>query len=301
MRRILIVFLFLNYTNINAQKTYKIKDTINNINIPYASIKIIGGKKGFYTNELGEFSSNYLTNVDSVEISHINYYSIILKVNKLKESIFLKPKKNLLDEIIISTKKKSKQKTIGYIKKQKKLSWFIQPKSKLSTLIKLTKNYNEKSIIKSIQIPIGKKTIINDGKKFIKITPNFNSIFRVELFSNNNNKPNFSLLNEPIVINCNQNSNDIINIDVSNQNIRYPKEGIFISVEMIGDVKNNELGKTILPSFMFTKKKIKNIYTETYIKKIFLGNNWINLKDNDEFKSLENYKMAVGIKLMVYE
>ncbi len=299
--RFLTLFSFLFISNINAQKIYTIKDTIDGSNISFASIKIIGTDKGFYSDELGRFSSNFIKGVDSIEISHINYYSIVVKVNKLNENIFLKPKSNLLSEVIISTKKKTKEQQIGYVKKAKTLSWFIQPKSKLATLIKLTKKYNNNSIIKSIQIPIGKKTIKKVGNKFKRISPDFKSVFRVELFSNKDSMPSLSLLKTPIIINCNQNSSNIIDVDVSDQYISFPKEGVFISVEMIGEEKGNELGEIVFPSFKFTKKKKKNISSVSYYKSVFSNKKWINIRDSFKFKTISEYNMGVGLVLSIYE
>ena len=281
----------------SQNSNYIILDSKTNEPIPYVAIKFLKTNKGVYSNDKGVFINN--EKKDSIQISHLNYSSKNIRLSEQSsETIYLNPILNMLDEIILE-KNKSKEKIIGYVKKKKTLSWIIKPKTELTTLIKYSKKINA-SEIKKIFISIGKETL-EKNKNLI-----FNSVFRVNLYSNKNNKPDTSLINKPIIINVNQDSNNIIEINTEEFSIDFPVEGIFVAVEMIGklDVNGNVLDKSknILPAFMFTDKKRKNIISISFIKSIFGNNKWIKI---DEYyknvPDISKYNMAVSLELLVYE
>ncbi|WP_299667696.1 carboxypeptidase-like regulatory domain-containing protein [uncultured Polaribacter sp.] len=281
----------------NSNKRYIIIDSNTNEPIPYVAIKFLKTNKGVYSNEKGEFIND--EKKDSIQISHLNYSARKIKLSEQSsEIIYLNPKLNVLDEIRIE-KNKHKEKTIGFVKKKKNLSWFIKPKTELTTLIKYSKKINN-SEIKKIVLPIGKKTLVKNKKL------SFNNIFRVNLYSNINNKPGVSLLKKPVIISINQDSKDIIEINVEKFGVNFPVEGVFVAVEMIGklDINGNVLNETknILPAFMFTDKKRKNIISSSFIKTVFGNNKWIKI---DEYyknvPDISKYNMAVSLELLVYE
>lgn len=271
-------------------------------NIPYSTIKFLGNNNGIYTSEKGSF---FLSNIktDSVEITNIGYHSLKMKKSDIKDTIFLIPKIEQLSEINIDLRK-SKKKIIGYRKKAKELSWHVTPKTELATLIKYNKKL-ENAYLNKIYIPIGKESFKKEKDNYISIFPKFNSVFRVNIYSNVNNSPNKRLLDSAITINCNENSKNIITIDVSNENINFPKEGLFVGIEMIGKLKNNRVINdkkgSILPSFKFTKKKNKKIISSSYIKTVFVGNKWTNIKGNDKFYHVSKYNMAISLELSIYD
>ena len=207
-KKICISFVSLFFVINNYAQNYYVVDVNTKEKISLANIKHLNKDIGIYSDLKGKFSKNFFKPSDSIKISHINYETLIIKIKNIKDTIFLNPKRNILDEIIV-TNKKGIKKNIGYIKSKKILSWFIQPKSELVTLIKYTKKYNS-SIIKKIFIPIGKSIVVKKNGKFKKEDPKFNTIFKVHLYSNANNKPDKEILSKPIIVKCNYLSKDII-------------------------------------------------------------------------------------------
>lgn len=271
-------------------------------NIPYSTIKFLGNNEGLYANENGLF---YLTNIkaDSLEISSIGYHSLKIKKSELKDTIFLNPKIEFLPEISLDFRKTTK-KIIGLIEKRKTLSWHVTPKTEIATLIRYKTEFKN-AYLDKIHIPIGKKTIKKEKENFIDVFPVFKSVFRVNIYSNYENKPDVRLLDSEITINCDQDTNETIFIDLSNKKIKFPKEGLFIAIEMIGKIEDNTLISdtkgSILPSFQFTKKKSKDIITSSYLKANFVNNKWSNIKNDNNFYSVSDYNMAISIELKVYE
>lgn len=271
--------------------------------IPYSSIQFLGSKKGIYSNERGEF---LLTRVkcDSIIVSCIGYRATRLKVKGIKDTIFLKQNFEILEEVKLITGK-SKDRKIGYIKKKKNLSWHIKKKTELATLIRYNKYYKD-AYIKKIFIPISKEGVIKKGGIWKSYFPNFRSVFRVHLYSNSDGKPNESILKKPILIECDQNSNDIIEIDINDEFIKFPKEGVFVGVEMIGELstdKNilNKSKSSLLPSFKFTEKKKKNVTSFSFIKNVFSDNMWVDIDKNNRFSQITGFNMAVSLTLSVYK
>lgn len=301
----LIILLLSNPLFIQSQtlnKKFIILDSDTKEAIPYVAVKFLNTDKGVYSNEKGIFVYKVIKGKDSIEISHINYSTKKLELSELSsETIYLKPTLNILDEIIVR-ENKYKEITIGFVKKKKTLSWFIKPKTELATLIKYSKKIND-SEIKKIFIPIGKKTL---SKNKETLNSSFNNIFRVSLYSNVNNEPGIPLLEKPIIVKVNQNSKEIIEINVEKLNIDFSLEGIFVAVEMIGKLDDNgnviDDSKNILPAFMFTDKKRKNIISTSFIKTVFGNNKWIKIDEYyKDVPVISKYNMAVSLELSVYE
>ena len=270
--------------------------------VSYTAIKFVNSNHGIYTNKNGVFDFSKVKS-DSIEVFSVGYLSLKLKTSEIRDTIFLKQKSEVLNEVVINTGK-STNKTIGLSNKKKSLSWHIRPKTELVTLVKFEKKI-KKSIIKKIHIPIGKKKVSFSDKGAKETFPAFNNVFRVNIYSNEKGKPNNLLIDRPILVECNQDSKDILEIDIEDEQINYNDDGIFIGVEMIGklDSEKNviESKGSILPSFMFTKRKKKNITSNSFIKVIFLGEDWVNITDNEEFNQVSKYNMAVGLTLKIYK
>lgn len=216
--------MFLAIKNLNAQDI-TILDFDTKVAIPYVTILNIKNETGFYTSESGHFSLEKIVG-DSISISHIGYKTLKLKTSEIKDSIFLKENTNILKEVEVMSGK-SKDKTIGYVKKRKTLSWNIKEKTELATLIKYNKKYKS-AYINKIYLPINKMQLDFVNKKVIESYPNFNSIFRVHIYSNLNETPGTELLINPIIIECNQNSPNIIEIDISNDFVKLPQKGFLL-------------------------------------------------------------------------
>lgn len=302
-KEIFKLFLFLYFSALSAQEVVIVNSTTKE-EIPYVAIQYTKNI-GVYTNNRGRFHL-LKSKSEHIKIYHIGYNDTIIKCSLVRDTIFFKKKIEMLDEIKIFSGK-SKEKLIGYHKKRVSLFWSLKEKTELATLIKY-KNNNKRTIIKKIFIPIDKMHLHSKKGKVIESYPNFSSIFRFHIYSNENGKPSSRLLEKPILIKCNQDTPDILEIDVSKDIINLPKEGVFVGIEMIGmlDVKGeillSEKNEMILPTFKFTDKKKNNISSTTYIKTTFNGNKWENTKEyNGKVKHLSNYNMAVSLLMKIYK
>ena len=306
MRISLFIILFISFKSFSQSKTSKIVVDIETRKpIPYVAIEIIENGKGIYSDENGKFTIP-LKNDESLKISHLGYKSISIKSEKIKDTLFLKKNVINLNEVIVWSGK-IKEKEIGYIKKKKTLRWHIRPQTQLATLIKL-KNKINRSYINEILIPINKIITGFKGKKLTQKTEDFQSIFRVYIYKNENEKPGKNLLSTPILINTNQNSNDVLKVNISNEFIEFPANGVFIGIEMIGDfnkqggITNYNNNKSVLPSFMYTNKKNKKLISVSFIKRVFGGYGWEKIdKTSKDFSMISDYNMAVSLILSVYE
>lgn len=305
MRLYLFIIVFISFKSFCQSTTSKIiVDFVTKKPIPYVAIEIIENGNGIYSDENGKFDLP-LKNSESLKISHLGYRSISIKSENIKDTLFLK--KNVIDlnEVIVWSGK-LKEKQIGYIKKKKTLRWHIRPQTQLATLIKLKDKIN-RSYINEILIPLNKNITGFKGKKLTKKTEDFQSVFRVYIYKNENEKPGENLLTSPILININQNSEDVLKVNISNELIEFPANGVFIGIEMIGDFnKQGEItfnnNKPVLPSFMYTNKKNKKLISVSFIKRVFGGYEWEKIdKTSKDFSMISDYNMAVSLILSVYE
>jgi len=159
----------------------------------------------------------------------------------------------------------------------------------LGVLIK-PKVTDVKRYVRTVHIPIDLKGL--EKKR------NFNSVFKVHLFSNNEGMPSNPLIKKPFVIYCNEKSNKIISLDVSENNIEFTDKGFFICIEMVGELDDKILDKkSTLPAFRYTNKKSKDITAIPYIKGILLDWTRINITNH----RMGNFNLAVGLTLTVRE
>ncbi len=297
MKRALFILVIFNSFHIMGQKiNVVVLDSVSKKNIPYVAIRSTNNDKGFYSNQYGSFSIINCSSDDTIELSCLGFKTTKKLIASLEDTIYLSPKIITLPEIVIEGNKKSKTKQIGFCKKSKKMSFYIQPLEQLGVLFKPLKQYTNNCFVKYIKIPINKSKFKIEGEK------KFSSIFRVNLYKPiGSNLQAINTLQKPVTVRCNQNSGNIIEIDVSKENITFTESGVFIAIQMIGEI--DSAGKHInklnpQPSFKFTNKKSKNIVATQYYKFTF----------NDKWKQLtaeklhldKAHNLAIGIVLQCY-
>lgn len=270
----LLIFGLFDFYFCFSQK-YQVLDSVTQRPISYVTIQT-GKNKGFYSDENGKFALN--ENIeDSIRFSCIGYKNLSMAKMSISDVIYLSPKTQKLPEIIIRSEA-PKQKIIG--RKKGNHAWHINPKTQLATLIKPNQRYAN-SYIQKILIPISKYTLINKDSKPKKIKPDFNSVFKLQLFANENGLPGKALL-PPIEVYCDEKSKNTLSVDISKYYIKLPKEGIFICVELIGEigsnrnVKNSEIS---MPGFYFTDKQSNDFVLKSFYRSTF-SDEWIKLDEN---------------------
>lgn len=285
-------FLFLFLSNFCYSQNHIIIDSITNKPVPYANIKLVKADKGFYSDGQGKVTINEHKN-DSIQISCLGYITIFEKINFLKDTIFLVPKIQNLKEVIIHPTPPILKK-VGF--KRKSMNFYTGVNLQLGMLLKPIKKH-ENVYIQKVLIPI-KKTVFRQ-----KNSKNFNSVFKVSLFSNKNNLPYESLLDAPLIINCHQDSEKIISIDVSKEYIKFDSNGIFICVELVGEIDSKGTViklKNPRPGFTFTDKMTKDFSTSQLFFKGKLTNEW-KVLNAEKIHSEKDIYLAFQLILEIYE
>ncbi len=283
-----LIFLF--FSSFCFSQNHVIIDSITKKTIPYANIKIIGTEKGFYSNDSGVFILKDHAK-DSVQISCLGYKSIFNKVSLLKDTIFLTPEVKFLSEVSIH-QKPPKSVIIGL--KKKNMSFHAGAHLQFGLIIKPIKEF-EKSIIKKILIPISKS---NFSKK-----RDFESVLKINIYSCEGNLPDMPLISKPIIVNCNQDSNKTLVIDIEKEDVEFDENGIFISIEMIGEIDENGIvinQKKPLPGIKYTDKGTKHFsFIKSYYKTKFSGKwEYMNPKT---FQFKKEIYLAIQLELAIYE
>jgi hypothetical protein len=106
MKPILSLFFFLLINlSVYSQVNISIVDKSTNENIPFVTIAF-GNDDGVYTNENGQFNLE-LIKTNSIIVSALGYKTRTIIINTIKNNtIFLEPDNVLLEEVLISNKKK---------------------------------------------------------------------------------------------------------------------------------------------------------------------------------------------------
>lgn len=289
--------IWFNYSQ--AQKnTYIIIDQTNNKALPYATIKLPKYKNGLYSDFNGKFLlPKYVNGKDSINISYLGYYEKKLLVSKVKDSIFLNPKSENLEEVILR-KEKSKRLVYGY-RSNGSLTWSLDKDYELGTLIQPRKNCNNCMVDKLI-IPIKKFTLKKINGEIIQIFPKFRTIMKLLIYSVKDGLPNEIILNKPIFIEVNQETSNELVISLSDEFIEYNKDGIFISLSKIESTSEEY---NYLPLLLFTKKKSKTIIASSYFRTIFIDNNkWLPIKDRlSKIDLKKEYNLELKLEILEYK
>lgn len=297
--RIILIFIFSHQIAYSQQRKSIVLDSFNNKVLPFSTIKILGKQTGVYGLDDGSFSLPLSINAtDSLEVSHVGYKTLKLTYKTLKDTVFLIPKINELEEIIISNKN-WKSKTISTTK-VKTTDWFLGFNEELATLVKPNIKCNN-CILKTITIPIGKKTV-REIKGTPKVTyPDFDAVLELNFYSVKENRPSLvSLLNKAIFINVNQDSSETIVLNLSEEYISLDKNGIYISIEILTSLE--EINRnSFLPSFKITTSKNKKSTANSFYRNEFIDNEWLLISERTNFFIKEDSNLVLGIEVLVNE
>ncbi|MCK8143401.1 carboxypeptidase-like regulatory domain-containing protein [Flavobacterium sp. I-SCBP12n] len=242
-----LLAVFNIYFSYSQNTKILVLDSISNLPIKYANVNFLNGF-GVFSNEKGNIMISDL-NINSIEISHVSYESKKIDLNKINNSIvLLKPKIIKLDEIVIKKEKLKLLKTISLkpkIHSNYKEMFFSAIGLKLA--FKINSSGNKINFLKSIEIPLFKKT--NDATKDFypeKKYP-YKTLIKVEILKSIDDKPGEKLYD--------YNKYEIINSELLNdsfistfeKNIKIPENGLFVVLTFIGKVDENNLLITEMP------------------------------------------------------
>ena len=253
------IFLLAVFFKTHSQNVL-VLDSINKKPVPFVNI-FIGNNKGTYTNEYGYFNVDRKLK-DTLLLSHIAYNNLHIKVSEIKDTIILSPNAIILKEVIIN-KGKQQSKFIDFPKRNSSYgSWPITSMSEIVTLITPNKK-NENSKIQKLEFNFLKK-------KFNEFGKNLKTALRINMYSSKNNEIEDTIYRSNVFI-INSYLKEKIELDLSNEEVKFNRKGIFIGIEVIGEIDSNgNLSKeksSIRPAL--SSNSIEDYKATTFLKYTF--------------------------------
>ena len=259
MKKYIILIFNLFFLNSYSQNIIVI-DSTNQKPIPFVNVYFSKGE-GTFTNEKGIFNLNNKFS-DTLQLSHISYDEIRILASNIKDTIIMSPNAVILKEIVISNGKKI-SKFIDFPKKNSSYGSFpVISKSEIITLITpSTENINY--IISNLEFKFEKKKSSDNAV-------NAKTAIRVNIYNSENKKIKTKIYSSNVFI-IDVTKKDMVNIDLNENYIELEKNGLFIAIEVIGDIDDsgNILNNKSLIRPILTSNKTDEYYSETYLKYTF--------------------------------
>lgn len=298
-----------------------ISDSVSKLPVSYATVSF-GNGNGIFADDTGVFVFNkkIYPDIDSLFISALGYKDLNISTIDLPPQLYLQPQADELDEVVIGVKRKFKtEKLKPYLDDDYYKCWLPTIESEIAVFFPNEDNRLKR--IASVKFPIALES--KDWKKRKKSNSDkktFSTLFKVNFYTNDNGKPGDVLTYETIVFRATEKDGDFHELNVSEHDIFIPKEGVFISLQVLGytdksgkllpNKKYKEIkGKSGIvkiptnfrPLLPFTSEIATN---RTYIKRVFISeNNWVQFKKGNGFSSsllkngLNNYGIGMDINV----
>lgn len=289
--------------------------------VSYATISFKDGY-GTFADDSGKFyfSKKLYPKIDSIYVSALGFEEKALDTKNLPKIIVLESKLSELDEVVIlgDLGKKVNEETIKpYLDNDYYKSWLPTIESEIAVFFNTEENGLTKKIT-SVHFPLTLESKNWDKRKRANADKRpFSTLFKVKFYGNDKGQPGNLLTNSTIVFRATEKMGDEFILNVSEENIIIPKNGLFVSVQVLGYTDKN--GK-LLPNKKFKEIKtnggIVRIPTNfrpllpftdkikedrTFIKRVFIqGNKWVpfnrdNVSDSSLLKAgLNNYGMGIS-------
>lgn len=316
-------FIALSFYSVLSQTT--IKDMETKLPVSYATVSF-GNGNGIFADDEGlfVFTKKLYPDVDTLYISALGFKDLKVSTLSLGNTLFMEAQADLLDEVMIqvnSNRKYKIERIKPFLDDDYYNCWLPTIESEIAVLF-LNDGDEDKDIDK-LKFPIAleskdwnKRNKANSDKK------SFSTLFKVRLYYNDQGQPGKAMTNQTIVFNATEHDGDVYELDMDSYNIRIPKEGFFVSVQVLGYADNN--GK-LLPNKKYKEIKGNNgtikiptnfrpllpftnevPVNRTFIKRVFInGNNWKLFKPNNGIQSTlldkgyVNY--GIGLDIKVYK
>lgn len=318
------LFLFFSIAFTSFSQT-QIIDGETKYPVSYATISF-GDGQGIFADDEGKFyfTKKLYRDVDSLFISALGFKDLNISTVNLPKSIVMEADIDELDEVVVQAKidRKFKTETIKpYLDDDYYKCWLPTIESEIAVFFP---NENEKlKKITSVLFPITLESRDWDKRKRSNADKRpFSTLFKVKFYKNNDGIPGEIMNNTNLVFVATEKNGDEFELDVSNQNLLYPDNGFFVSLQVLGYTDDN--GK-LLPNKKYKEIKSRNgivkiptnfrpllPFTDeieghrTYIKRVFInGNSWVQFKKGNGIESsllktnLNNY--GVGINYNEYK
>ncbi len=196
--------------------------------IPFANIWVENLDIGTTSTESGLFQfADTLLNKNLV-VSSVGYETQHYKITSHEVKVLLVSKVYELSEVIITYPLGTKTQELGKFKKSKILSFYNSGGKPwiAARYFEYDDNYNKTPFIKSVEI------LTSSEREFATIR------FRL-MAVGKKGEPNDDLIQEQLILNVPKGENQIMTIDLTKYQLKFPKEGFFVAMEWL-DTPNNE-------------------------------------------------------------
>lgn len=241
----LLLLLFLICQGINGQTQVSLKDKVTNFPIAYANI---WKEKQLYrsTDSLGVFKVEEQDLGMEIKITCVGYKDAVLK---LSEVLTLDPNPIALNEVKIVKRKFEKPIKLGKAKRGDSV-YAVQYDAKNGMCAKFFENTSHTAFINTV--------------KFCASTSNNNRIVNLLLYSvGENGEPKEIMNTENIIVKLKKGTH-IAEVEISNLEIEFPKEGVFVVIQHLLLEQNKEYAKPYYPNAFFYEPSIAIDFTNGY-------------------------------------
>jgi len=324
IKNLIVLFTCLLSSIAFSQTT--IVDKENKNPVSYATVSF-GNGNGIFADDEGKFTftKKLYADIDTLFISALGYKDYKIATIDLTDTVGLDAFQDALDEVLLRYTPKGKSKNVTLkptVHDDYYQCWLPTIESEIAVYFD-NENPAKPKKVNTLLLPI--KVEAKDWSKRKTKTSNkipFSTLFRVQFYENEDGLPGDVLTYDKIIFRVTEASESIFEVDVSSNNIFIPKDGMYVSLQVLGytdkagkllpnkkyrEVKTArgiiKVSTTFRPLLPFTDK-IKT--PKTYVKRVFLNNNqWVlfdkkNIQDSNLLKAgLNNY--AIGLGLQVYK
>ncbi len=290
MRKILFITLILFTNLIYSQTKGTVLDSISQEPIPYVNIWFENENIGTTSNEIGQFEINESLKDKILIFSAIGFKTKKINSKTIGMKIQLSPEITELEEVLISNNSKSKELKVGEFEEDDinlNMACWSKPWI-LARFFPYEKEYDETRFIKSIKI-----RTTSDIK---------NAKFNIRLYQKNEDGEPGAFLYDKNIIGIAKKGKKLTEIDLSEYDIYFPKDGLFIAIECLIIEENKYEFKA---KWVDTKKKEKKIsYEPAYgvlpdetgeNSMIYISGKWQKIWKS---RSPESYKDKYGLLAM---
>lgn len=302
-----------------SSQDIKILDEVENSPIAFATVAF-GDGKGTFANEEGvlRFSKDIYPDVDSLQISSMGYVEKTLSVGELTDTVYLKPSESKLEKVILlaELQGKFKRKKIKAIEHDEyHHSWLPTVESEIAR--KFERYDGQPTQVTTVLLPIIKEESQRSGSGRLR---KFKTLMKINFYNNDGGKPDTNSFYPSKTVLVTEDSDDVLEVDVTEKNISIPENGIFIGVQVLGYA--DEQGE-LIPAKKYreikTRRGIRKISTtyrpllpftdeeegkQTYVRRVFLNNKqWqvydLSYNPNSALirKGYDNYGMGARFKV----
>lgn len=245
MKVFFLLFPFLVFSQQNVAKGL-VLDKVTNEPIPYVNISILESTIGTSSDDDGSFSLEIKEEDINkiVSLSSLGYESSKIPVSLFlkSEEIFLNPKTEVLEEVVIKDKFEEKTKTVNKIEDSDLchgFGSFAENPWIIALYFPYKDAYEETEFLKSIKFHFG-----NFKNKKAK--------FRLRLFTvGKDSLPDKDILKENVIVELKKKQKEAV-VDVADYDIIFPREGFYVAFEWLYIPYNEEE-----VTFHFADKKRK--------------------------------------------